>query len=815
MKVIRFSTMILLVLLLQAFTAGQPAETRNRTTGKKITRVWLIGDSTVADYSLEQDYQSKRYPIMGWGQVFQSFLSSDSLGQLRHLIRTDSVIVEDRARGGRSTRSFFEEGRWADVFRSLHRGDLVLIQFGHNDASVNKGERYTSLTGYKEFLRLYVNQSREKGAIPVLVTPVARNYPWKDGRLGNTHGEYPGAMKQVAAELDVFLIDLTTLSMDFFSERGHDYVTSTYFMNFPPGIYPGYPDGSRDNTHFQPAGATVVASLVFGAMKDLKAPAILPGAAVSSESRQVHGGPAGEIYRDLEFEMPQVIEPQIPLNSVSITDFGAVGDGIVLNTGAFRKAIEAVSSKGGGTVVIPRGMWLTGPIILKSNIRLHADEGALILFSPDKSLYPLIETSFEGYNTVRCLSPIYGRDLENIAFTGGGVWDGSGDAWRPVKRDKLPPPQWKETVKSGGVVSEDGNTWYPSEAYMQAQEMSEMNVPVFRGRIEEYESIRDFLRPVMVSLVGCRKIMIDGPVFQNSPAWCLHPLMCEDMTVRNITVKNPWYSQNGDGIDIESCRNVLLYDSNFDVGDDAICIKSGKNKDGRERGIPTENLVIRNCIVYHGHGGVTIGSEMSGGVRNVSAAGCTFMGTDVGIRFKSNRGRGGVVENIWFSDILMTDIPTQAVSFNLYYGGLSVSEQLARGDSTVTSEGDIPPVTEETPHFRNISMKNIICRGAQQALYLQGLPELNLENVTMENIDMSAENGLTCIDSKNITFKNLRLDVENKPALRFVNSSDVNILNFTVVEDSDSQYDVSGDRSRNISVEAITADGKVTVRNFK
>jgi len=714
MKVIRFSTMILLVLLLQAFTTGQPAETGNRAAGKKITRVWLIGDSTVADYSLEKDYQSKRYPIMGWGQVFQSFLTSDSLRQVKNLIRTDSVIVEDRARGGRSTRSFFEEGRWADVFRSLRRGDLVMIQFGHNDASVNKGERYTSLTGYKEFLRLYVNQSRDKGA-----------------------------------------------------------------------------------------------------MKDLKTPALLPTAAVTSESRQLPGGPAGEIYRDLEFAMPQVIEPQIPHHSVSITDFGAVGDGIVLNTGAFRKAIEAVSSKGGGTVVIPRGMWLTGPIMLKSNIRLHADEGALIVFSPDKSLYPLIETSFEGYNTVRCLSPIYGKDLENIAFTGGGVWDGSGDAWRPVKKDKLPAPQWKEIVKSGGVVSEDGKTWYPSEAYMQAQEMSEMNVPVMRGNIEEYENMRDFLRPVMVSLVGCKKIMIDGPVFQNSPAWCLHPLMCEDLTVRNITVRNPWYSQNGDGIDIESCRNVLLYDSNFDVGDDAICIKSGKNRDGRERGMPTENLVIRNCIVYHGHGGVTIGSEMSGGVRNVSASGCTFMGTDVGIRFKSNRGRGGVVENIWFSDILMTDIPTHAVSFNLYYGGLSVSEQLAHGDSVETAAGEIPPVTEETPHFRKISMKNIICRGAQQALYLQGLPELNLEDVTMENIDMSAENGLTCIDSRNITIKNLRLEVENEPALIFVNSSDVNILNFTVDGESDSLFDVSGDRSRSIRVEAVTADGKVTVKTFK
>jgi len=821
MRVIRILSMVLLTAVLSAFIAEQPSAQAERTARKKITRVWLTGDSTVADYSLESDYQAKRYPIMGWGQVFQSFMASDSLIGIKHLIKTDSVIVIDKARSGRSTRSFFEEGRWAEVCRSLNPGDVVMIQFGHNDASVNKGERYTSLQGYKEFLRLYVNQSREEGAIPILVTPVARNYPWKDGRLGNTHGDYPDAMKEVASELDAYLIDLNTLSMEFFSEKGYDYVTSTYFMNFPAGLYPGYPDGSSDNTHFQPAGATAVASLVFNAMKGLHtgSPALpVTGQSIQGKSAvttpQAHSGPAGEIYRDIEFEMPQVIEPSIPPNSASITDFGAVGDGTTLNTDAFRKTMEALSRKGGGTVVIPGGIWLTGPIILKSNIRMHAEEGALIIFSPDKSLYPLIETSFEGYNTVRCVSPIYGKDLENIAFTGKGVWDGSGEAWRPVKKDKVPEPQWKDIVRAGGVLSKDGKIWYPSESYRMAQEMSDMNVPLGAETMEDFENIKDFLRPVMVSLVGCRKIMIDGPTFQNSPAWCLHPLMCEDLTVRNITVRNPWYSQNGDGIDIESCRNTLVYNSNFDVGDDAICIKSGKNEDGRERGMPTENLVIRNCIVYHGHGGVTIGSEMSGGVRNVSVAGCTFMGTDVGIRFKSNRGRGGLVENIWFNDILMTNIPTQAVSFNLYYGGLSVSEMLAEGKRVETTVGEIPPVTEETPHFRNITLSNIICRGAQQALYLQGLPELNLENVTIENMDVTAENGLTCIDSKDIRINHLRLDIENQPPLRFVNCSNVDITDLVLAEPVDSLYETGGN-NHNISVETITADGKTIVTRIE
>ena len=457
------------------------------------------------------------------------------------------------------------------------------------------------------------------------------------------------------------------------------------------------------------------------------------------------------------FEMPIVAEPNIPDNTVFITDFGAVNDGQTINTKAIANAIDEVSKKGGGKVVIPRGLWLTGPIILKSNINIHAEEGALVIFSPDKDLYPLIETSFEGYNTVRCISPIYGKDLENIAFTGKGIFDGTGEAWRPVKKDKLTESQWKNLVKSGGIVSKDGKIWYPSESYLEGQNISAMNVPTQFNSIKDFEKIKDFLRPVMVSLVNCKKILFDGPVFQNSPAWCLHPLMCEDLTIRNVTVKNPWYSQNGDGLDIESCKNTMVYDSNFDVGDDAICIKSGKDADGRKRVKPTENLVIRNCIVYHGHGGVTIGSEMSGGVKNVYVSGCTFMGTDVGLRFKSNRGRGGVVENIFFSDIDMINIPTQAISFNMYYGGLSVSEMLAEGKNVEITTGEVPPVTEETPRFRNISIKNLTCKGASQSIYLQELPELNLENIILENIDIEADNGLTCIDANGISIKGITL----------------------------------------------------------
>ncbi|WP_225986369.1 rhamnogalacturonan acetylesterase [Rufibacter sp. LB8] len=236
---------------------------------KKVVRVYLIGDSTVADYSDYdgEDYMNKRYPVMGWGQVFKPFLVRDSLKQVKHVIKADSVLLLDKARGGRSTRTFFEEGRWAQVHKALQKNDVVMIQFGHNDASVEKTERYVTVQGYKEFLRLYVNQTREKGAVPILLTPVARNYPWKDGRLRNVHGDYPQAVKDVAKELNVLMIDLQQRSIDDFSAKGQQFVTENYFMNLPAGKFKNYPEGQKDNTHFQPAGAEAVARLVFEGMK--------------------------------------------------------------------------------------------------------------------------------------------------------------------------------------------------------------------------------------------------------------------------------------------------------------------------------------------------------------------------------------------------------------------------------------------------------------------------------------------------------------------------------------------------------------------
>ena len=246
---------------------------QEESTHESTQTIFLIGDSTMANYADNyepgKDYMKTRYPVTGWGQVFQQFFVKDSLTELKNLINTDSVIVDDRARGGRSTRTFFQEGRWRKVVQDLKENDIVMMQFGHNDDAENKPQRYVDIEGYKEFLRLFVSQTREKGARPIILTPVARNYPWENNHLQNVHGEYDKAPKDIAQEMNVELIDLNQLSMNYFSKKGKDFVSKNYFMNLPAGKYEAYPEGQDDNTHFQPEGAKAVAQLVFTGLKDL------------------------------------------------------------------------------------------------------------------------------------------------------------------------------------------------------------------------------------------------------------------------------------------------------------------------------------------------------------------------------------------------------------------------------------------------------------------------------------------------------------------------------------------------------------------
>jgi polygalacturonase len=479
--------------------------------------------------------------------------------------------------------------------------------------------------------------------------------------------------------------------------------------------------------------------------------------AVSGFAADKAGNPYAKYTEKLPFPMPDVTAPVIPDNQVNIKDFGGVGDGITLNTEAFAKAIDALSKKGGGKLVVPQGVWHTGPIVLKSHINLHLNAGAVILFAADETLYPFVDISFEGLDTRRCQSPLSANGATDISITGKGVIDGNGQYWRPVKKAKVTEAHWKSLLAIPGSQEMKPGYWVPSAGYAKGEQGANMNVPNAKTEAE-WNAIKRFVRPVMVSLVKCKNVHLKGVIFQNSPAWNLHPLMCENVIIEDVLVRNPSYAQNGDALDLESCKNALIINSRFDAGDDGICIKSGKDADGRRRGIPCENVVVKGCTVFAGHGGFVVGSEMSGGVKNILVDQCQFLGTDVGLRFKSTRGRGGIVEKIYIKNISMTDIKTDAITFNMYYGGKSVAEMLADGDNpdNVTKM----PVTEETPIFRHIDIKNIICNGAGRAMEFNGLPEMPIDDISLNDITILAKKDAVFTNCKNIKKKNVNITIQ-------------------------------------------------------
>lgn len=468
--------------------------------------------------------------------------------------------------------------------------------------------------------------------------------------------------------------------------------------------------------------------------------------------------------------LPQVKEekrpelPHIPDREVSILAYGAIGDGIHFNTEAIQRAIDDCAQQGGGRVVIPAGVWRTGPLTLRSQINLHLEKGALLLFEPNPSHYPLITSYFEGEQMIRAQAPLDGENLHDVAITGEGIIDGGGHGWRPVKKFKMTDRQWQKLVDSGGVVNEEAGIWWPSGGAMNGQQLcADLRA---RGIVdpEAYLPARDYLRPTLLSLRSSQRVLLSRLTFQNSPAWNLHLFHCEQITIQHVNVRNPWYSQNGDGLDLESCRHAWIEYSTFDVGDDAICMKSGKDEEGRRRGLPTEYVTIKHCTVYHGHGGFVIGSEMSGGVRHIKVSDCTFIGTDIGLRFKSARGRGGVVENIEVERIRMNNIVNEALSFHMYYEGKEGSEGY---DAQTYS------VTEETPVFRNFTFRDIICHGADTAILLKGLPEMPLSDITIQGFRAIAKKGVIGHNVERLTLKDIHLEIEEGEAYDLQHCSDV------------------------------------------
>ena len=415
--------------------------------------------------------------------------------------------------------------------------------------------------------------------------------------------------------------------------------------------------------------------------------------------------PAEDPWIEARRILRRIKAPIFPGRDFSITRFGAVGNARADCTEAFAKAISACSRAGGGRVLVPEGEFLTGAIHLKSNVNLHVSKNATIRFDRDPLKYlPVVFTRWEGMELMSYSAFIYAFGQRNIAITGEGVIDGQADCdhWWP----------WKGRPGCGWKRGDPEQT----KARRLLYEMVEKGTPV-KDRVFGEGS---YLRPNFIQPYRCDNVLIEGVTLRHSPMWQLHPVLCRNVTIRGVKIEREagateQTGPNADGCDPESCRDVLIRDCTFNTGDDCIAIKSGRNNDGRRVAIPSENIVIQNCQMRDGHGGITIGSEISAGVRNVFAENCQMdsPNLNIAIRFKNNALRGGQLENFYFRNIEVGQVSDAAVTADFNY------EEGANGP--------------HIPRLRHLVVENLRSGKSKRALDLQGLDKAHLTDIQLAN----------------------------------------------------------------------------------
>ena len=405
---------------------------------------------------------------------------------------------------------------------------------------------------------------------------------------------------------------------------------------------------------------------------------------------------------------------QIPDYTVNIRDFGAVADGITLNTQPFERAVAALQKAGGGHLVVPEGLYLTGPITLKDCMDLHLERGAMILFTPDRDLHR------DKKGKVR--PGISASKRHDVSISGEGIIDGNGAWWRPVKRSKVSDVEWKAFLEKGGTVTDDGSLWYPDSGE------------------------KDRLRTHLVRFTDCQRVSVTGVTIQNSPKFHLVPNNCEDVSIEGVTIRCPWNAQNGDGIDIMQSRRVVVRRCSVDVGDDGICLKAGAGEAALKYG-PCKDILIEYNTVFHAHGGFVIGSEFSGGMENITVRHNTFSGTDTGLRFKSAPERGGTTRNIRISDIIMNDIQKEAIVFETTYADRPAGHE---NNQAATTDNFLPD-------FQDIVMERITCWGARTAIRASGNLQM-IHDITVKNAIFHVWSKGTEIDeARMMTFENVSI----------------------------------------------------------
>lgn len=414
----------------------------------------------------------------------------------------------------------------------------------------------------------------------------------------------------------------------------------------------------------------------------------------------MQAGDYAKYYENLPTPVKQVVPVVIAKNDISLTDCGGVGDGMTLCTDAFKKGIAELTKRGGGRLTVPEGVWLTGPIELKSGVELHLDKNAVVCFAPDKRLY------FEAGTQPKRVNPcISATKAQNIAITGSGIFDGGGQLWRPVKRSKMSDVEWKQYTEMGGQVTGKDDLWYPWKLKSGYPD------------IADTPQGQEVMRNDLLRFEQCENILLEGVTFQNSPRFHVHPCYSRNIIIDGITVRCPWNVQNGDGIDLSDCHQALIVNSTVDVGDDGLCMKSGSQKKGWDVW-GCQDVLIQDNAVYHAHGGFVLGSETVGGIRDMVVRHNRFLGTDVGLRFKSGLRRGGKTERLYVSDIMMADISSEAIIFQCDYV-----------DRHAGSNAKALTFTDEerrlAPEFRDIHISRVVCRGAKTAIKAAGIEGLN------------------------------------------------------------------------------------------
>ena len=612
--------------------------------------LFFAGDSTLDDNGF-------RHPYRSWGRETEFSMKAGN-------------AVGNFAQSGASTKSFLADGRWARLIAAVKPGDFVLIEFGHNDQKKSTPfyleKRYADPNGlFREIVRGWVKEIREKGATPILASPICRGSFEADGVhvVDGGLGLYREAMREMSVELGCDFVDMNALTRRLMERVGRKetekfFVISTGLVKSKDG------EPARDVSHPIKAGAEAFAKLF---IDDVKA-------------RKLS---VATLFRDRDF---------------SIADYGAKPDGSKC-TAAIDATFAAAERAGGGRVVVPRGKWFTGAIRFRSNCELHLADGAEVVFSQDPDDYlPAVHTSWEGMECWNYCPLVYAYCCTNVAISGTGLLKGYEGEWKDTK--------WHSWVpQTNGVKA----------ARLQLYTWGATDHPVERREIWRMKDAHT--RPHLVQFNRCRNVRWSDFRVRNSPFWTLHLYMCRDVSVRGLDVRA--HGNNNDGIDVEMSRDVLIERCRFDQGDDGVVIKSGRNRDAWRLATPTENVFVRDCEIVNGHTLLGIGSEISGGVRNVLMKDCTAGWVGRVFYLKTNRRRGGFLE-----DIVCENVSVKGAELSVFEIGTDVLYEWA----------DFPDYENRATRIRNITARNISCGTAGRRVRISGDPKSPAEGICVENV---------------------------------------------------------------------------------